>query len=268
MIAAVVQLTSTDDVTRNVQHARTWITEAAHAGATLIALPENFGFMGQERDVLQHAQSVEDGPFIAPLRQLARDLHVSILAGSMPERGPTPDHIYNTSVLIGADGNTVAIYRKIHLFDVDLAGHARYLESAHVIPGEKACLTSLDHWPIGLSVCYDVRFPELYRHLRAAGARILTVPAAFTLHTGKDHWEPLLRARAIENQCYVLAPGQFGSHGHGRTTWGKSMIIDPWGHVIAMVSEGEGFAVARLDPIYQDRIRAQIPCEAHRRHIA
>ena len=192
LTVAAVQLTSTRDAEANLERAAFWIRQAAAAGADFIALPENYGFIGGEFESLRFAQGVDDGAFTAPLRSLARELGVTVLAGSIPEAGPDASHIYNTSVLIGPGGETLAAYRKIHLFDVELGGEARFRESQHVAHGSTPTVATVQGWPVGLSVCYDLRFPELYRTLVSRGARLLCVPAAFTLHTGKDHWEPLL----------------------------------------------------------------------------
>ena len=263
---AAVQLTSTTDVDGNLERSLALTRDAADRGARLIVLPENFGlFPGNDTDKLPHAQAVDDGPFTLPFRALARERALFILLGSIPERGPDDQRTYNTSVLIGPRGETVASYRKIHLFDVELQGGLTYRESAAVAPGDQPVVADVDGWPVGLSVCYDLRFPELYRRLSVSGARILTVPAAFTQHTGKDHWEPLLRARAIENLSFVIAAGQWGQHGPRRFTWGKSMLIDPWGTVIAKASEGEGVIDGFFEPALQDRIRGEIPALSHRR---
>lgn len=261
---AAVQLTSTRDVESNLARALDWVRQAARAGADLVALPENFGFLGGDFEVLRFAQRVDDGPFTVPLRALAQELGIFIIAGSIPEIGPDPEHVYNTSVLIGPGGETCAMYRKIHLFDVALGEEARFVESQAVSRGAALALAPAHGWQVGLSVCYDVRFPELYRGLVDLGAQILSIPAAFTLHTGKDHWEPLLRARAIENQCYVVAAAQFGRHNPQRVTWGKSMIIDPWGTPLATAPEREGFALAVCDATFQADVRRQLPCLANR----
>jgi deaminated glutathione amidase len=185
--------------------------------------------------------------------------------GGFPEKSPEPGHIYNTSVLLGPEGTVLAAYRKIHLFDVDLPGGARFRESDAVTAGSEAVLATCPFGAIGLSVCYDLRFPELYRQLTARGARILTVPSAFTAETGKDHWHVLLRARAIENQAFVIAPAQFGAHGGKRASYGHAVVIDPWGVILAEVGNHEGIAVADLDLAYQDQVRRALPCLQHRR---
>ena len=265
LTVAAVQLTSTADVEANLKRAIGWTRRAAEAGAQLIALPENYGLLSREEDKLQYAQSVETSDFVAPLREVAKTCQVYVLAGSIPEAGPDAGHAYNTSVLIGPDGTTIASYRKIHLFDVELADGSSFRESATVAAGHEPVVTRVADWPVGLSVCYDLRFPEVYRALVDKGARILMVPAAFTLHTGKDHWDLLLRARAVENLCFVVAPAQFGYHGNKRASWGKTQIIDPWGTPLSVVPEREGFALATLDAADQERCRAELPCLGHRR---
>ena len=265
LAVATVQLTSTRDVDANLRRSTDWVRRAAGAGARLIALPENFGFLGPDHEKLAHAQPVADGRFLTDLRRLAAELDVWILAGSIPELGPDAAHTYNTTVLIAPGGATAATYRKIHLFDVALADGTELRESDSVAAGDTPVVTQIDGWRLGLSICYDLRFPELYRALAAQGAELLTVPAAFTLHTGKDHWEVLLRARAIENQCFVVAPGQFGRHGGNRVSWGKSQIIDPWGVPLAIAPEREGFALAILARADLAAARSQVPCLQHRR---
>lgn len=261
---ATVQLTSTHDVPRNLAKACELTEEAAAAGAQVVLLPENFGFLGPDEQKLPHAQTVEHGEFLRGLREIAKKRHITVIAGSIPERGPDERHTYNTSVVIGPDGSTLAIYRKIHMFDVEL-GDLVLKESASVAPGNELRVVRIEGFEVGLSICYDLRFPELYRGLSAQGATILTVPAAFTLQTGKDHWDVLLRARAIENQCFVVAAGQFGHHGGNRISWGKSQIIDPWGVVLAKCPEREGFVVAQLYRDDLERARSQVPCLTHRR---
>ncbi len=262
---AAVQLTSTADVDSNLQRAAQITQQAAAAGARFIVLPENFGFLGiEEGATLSYAQHI-DGPFTSELRRIARQYSAVILAGSIPEKSSDPRRIYNTSVVIGADGSTLATYRKIHLFDVTLSPHLQLIESDTVMPGDAPVLVDVLTWPVGLSICYDLRFPEMYRALVRSGARILTVPAAFTLQTGKDHWEPLLRARAIENQSFVIAAAQFGFHGGRRTSWGKSMIIDPWGTCLAVAPEREGFITATLHNADLEKIRRALPALEHRK---
>lgn len=268
---AVVQLSSQDDVEGNLARVAHWVAEAARAGAKLVALPENFAFMGEEADKRRIAEELSDaaGPIVSAVRLAARTHGVFIVAGGMPERSDDPDRPYNTSVLVAPTGEVLSTYRKIHLFDVDLADGTKLEESRATGRGApevgRRALTSVGPALLGMTICYDLRFPELYRALALAGARIITVPAAFTLTTGKDHWHVLLRARAIEDQVFILAPAQTGKHPRGRQTYGKSLIADPWGDVLAQCGEGEGFTVARLDFAAQDRVRAALPCLAHRR---
>lgn len=265
MPVAAIQLQSTDDVAANLEATMRLCDLAAQEGATFIALPENFGFLGSETDKRALAKPIDGHPFLRPLCELASKKNVSILAGSIPEQSPDPDRPFNTSVMIGSDGHLVASYRKIHLFDIDIPNGVTYAESSAVTPGEVLCLAPLDGFTVGLSVCYDLRFPELYRGLVARGADVLTVPAAFTLQTGKDHWDVLLRARAIESQSYVIAPNQWGHHGRGRASWGKTQIIDPWGTVLSCVGEHEGVCFASMDKAYLDRCRTHLPALKHRR---
>ena len=269
LTAAVVQLSSQDDVAANLARVAHWVSEAAAAGAKLVALPENFAFMGEEDQKRKAAEdvTVASGPIVRALSRAAESHGVFVVAGGMPEKSPDPDRPYNTSVLVAPTGRVVATYRKIHLFDVDLPDGTKLEESRATGRGEvdMQTLASVHDAKLGMTICYDLRFPELYRSLMALGARIVTVPAAFTVTTGKDHWHVLLRARAIENQVFVLAPAQGGKHPRGRQTYGKSLIVDPWGDVLAQCAEGEGFALARLDFAAQDRVRASLPSLSHRR---
>lgn len=272
MQVAVIQLSSQDDVTKNLERVQTLVAEAARAGAKLIALPENFAFMGEEQNKREIAESTDEdsaGPITKAILTAAKSAGAWVVAGGMPEASGDAARPYNTSLLVTPDGHVAARYRKIHLFDVDLADGTRLLESgstrAGAAPITAEIRTGSETVKLGMTICYDVRFPELYRKLVEQGARMITVPAAFTLTTGKDHWHVLLRARAIENQVFVLAPAQHGRHPRGRATYGKSLIVDPWGDVLAQCSEGEGFATARIDFAAQDRVRASIPCLSHRK---
>jgi predicted amidohydrolase len=265
LAVAAIQLTSTPDVDASLSSALHYLEEAASAGADLAVLPENFGFLGSEKAKLAYAQSIEEGSFVAPLRELAAKKGMGIIAGGMPEKGPDDERVYNTAVFIGRSGEVAGSYRKIHLFDIDLAGKVSYKESAAVLPGTEPMVVEFEGWKVGLSICYDLRFPEMYRSLVDQGAHILTVPAAFTLQTGRDHWEVLLRARAIENQCYVIAAGQVGEHLKGRASWGQSCVIDPWGTILQQAPDAEGITVATIDRSELQRIRTQLPCLEHRR---
>ncbi len=266
MRVAAVQMSSQDDPSQNLARVRALVGEAAGAGAEVIALPENFAFFGPEEMKRTVAEELErPGPIVTCLQELAALYRVALIAGGMPEKSQDPLRPYNTSVLVDRGGRISARYRKVHLFDVSLSDGTEARESAATLAGDQPVVCEVLGTLLGMTVCYDLRFPELYRSLGEKGARVITVPAAFTLTTGKDHWHVLLRARAIENQVFVVAPAQHGKHPRGRQTYGKSLIVDPWGDVLAQAGEGEGFALARLDFAYQDRVRAQLPCLQHRR---
>lgn len=263
-LIAAAQMVSTADKGHNVEAATRLVRRAADLGARMVGLPENFSWMGPEPERPGAAEGL-DGPTLSRMAELARERKLTLLAGSILETGAPGGRLYNTSVLFGPGGERLAVYRKMHLFDVDVGDGATYHESAAVAPGTEVVAADTEVGRMGLSVCYDLRFPELYRRLSRDGATVLTVPAAFTLMTGKDHWEVLLRARAIENQAYVLAPAQGGRHSANRMTYGHAMVVDPWGLVTARASEGEGLAVAPVDPELLARIRRNLPCLQHRR---
>jgi predicted amidohydrolase len=263
-VAAVVQMTSTTDVERNLAVAEALVQRAAARGAGFVGLPENFVFLRSEGQPVPAPQDL-DGPWVLRMAELARRLRVTLLLGSLPERVPGDARVRNTSVLLGPDGTRIAVYRKIHLFDIDLPGMEDLKESKSVVPGDEVVVAETVLGPVGLSICYDLRFPELYRELARRGARVLCIPSAFTERTGKAHWEVLLRARAIENLAYVLAPAQVGQHGGGRASHGQAMIVDPWGTVLAQVPDGEGVAVAELDFDRLEQKRRELPALAHAR---
>lgn len=263
IIAAAVQMSSTPDREENKKTAERLIREAASAGADLVSLPELWSCHGLEKVYRENAESIP-GPTTDFLGSLARELGIYLLGGSILEKVPGSTRLHNTSTLFAPSGDLLAVYRKIHLFDVKVVDR-EYLESRTMAPGEQIVTAKAGPATIGLSVCYDVRFPELYRMLALAGAEILMVPAAFTLQTGKDHWELLLRARAVENQAYVVAPAQWGQKADGRWTYGRSMIVDPWGVVLARCPDRDGFALAPLDLGYLERLRAEFPALANRR---
>ena len=263
MRIGLVQINSQEDRQRNVARAVELIGQAAAQGAQLVALPEYTTFLGRSEVQPQHVEAI-DGETAQALSSAAKRHNVWIHGGSMIERSGQPHKNYNTSLVFNPNGERVAMYRKIHLFDVDIAPGS-YRESDSLIPGEDIVTTDINGVRLGLTICFDVRFPELYRALALAGAKIIAVPAAFTAFTGKDHWEVLLRARAIENQCYIIAPAQWGEHPVGRMCYGRSMIINPWGTVIAQAADGEGVVVANLDMADLERIRTAVPSLANRR---
>lgn len=268
---ACVQLTSAGDVARNLEAIDEHLRTAKSMGAELVTLPENFAFMGPEKDRLAAAERVDsklDGGPITRFLSAAAKLHdVDIVASGMPEQGPDSARTYNTSVHVRRDGSLGAMYRKIHLFDVDLADGTSLKESKNVAPGSDIVVSQMPFGAMGLAVCYDVRFPELFRELGKKGMRVLVIGAAFTLHTGRDHWHTLLAARAIENQCFVIAPAQYGRHAgnENRVTYGRSVIYDPWGVPLAIAPDKNGVIVAELDFSQQDRIRRELPALQHRR---
>lgn len=261
MRAAAVQLNSTGEKDRNLAAAERLVRAAAADGAELVALPEKWNLLAGGEDLLAGAEPL-DGPSLNAARDWARELGIHLLAGSIAERGE--EKAWNTSVLIGPDGEDLATYRKLHLFDVD-AGGVAYRESAHEQAGAELVTAPVGELSLGMSICYDLRFPELFRILALRGARLVTVPSAFTLATGKDHWEVLLRARAIEDQVFVLAPNQVGRAAPHFESFGHSAIVDPWGTVLAVAPDEECFVAADLDLAAQDRIRAELPSLANRR---
>jgi predicted amidohydrolase len=261
--AAAVQLNSTEDKDRNLEHAERLVRDAAAAGARLVVLPEKFNVLGEHEDYLRLAEPL-DGPTVNWAQALARELGLDLVAGSIVERREGHDRLGNTSVHVGPDGELRGIYRKIHMFDVVVGGR-EYRESESEEPGDDIVLSeAADGVPLGLTVCYDLRFPELYRILAVRGARVLTIPSAFTKVTGQAHWEILVRARAIENQAFVVAADQIGVSGAGNESFGGSMIVDPWGEVLARAPEDECFIAAELDLGRQDEVRADLPSLANR----
>jgi len=254
-------MTSGDDRGRNIAVASGLVADAAAAGARLIVLPEKWPFIHGPR-TSEGAEAL-DGPSITAAAGWARDLGVAILTGSVIERADR-GRVHNTSVLIAPDGGVTGTYRKLHMFDVDVGG-VSYRESAATAAGDEIVVASVLGRRVGMSVCYDLRFPELYRRLTLQGAEIVVIPAAFTQTTGRDHWETLVRARAIENQVFVIAAGQVGRHADGTVSHGHSMIVDPWGTVLAEAPEGEGTAVATLDFALMADVRARLPALTHRR---
>ncbi len=263
MRAAAVQLNSNADKARNLAAAERLVRAAAADGAELIALPEKWNLLASGEEMAAGAEPL-DGPSLAAARGWARELGVHLLAGSVSERGEDEGKSFNTSVLIGPGGEDLAVYRKIHMFDVE-AGGVSYRESDHEQAGSEIVDAAVGDLRVGLTVCYDLRFPELYRILAVRGARLIAVPSAFTLATGRDHWETLLRARAIENQVFVLAPNQVGEAPPHYSSYGRSAIVDPWGVVLATAADGERCVAADLDLVAQERIRETLPSLANRR---
>jgi predicted amidohydrolase len=263
MRAAAVQLNSTDEYDRNLEVAERLVRAAAADGAELVVLPEKWTVLGSP-DVLRRNAEPLDGPSLSAAAGWARELGIHLLAGSIPESVRGRTKLHNTSVLLGPDGSTLAVYRKIHMFDVDVEG-VSYRESEAEDPGEEIVVADVGGVPVGLTVCYDLRFPELFRILSLRDARVITVPSAFTERTGRDHWEVLLRARAIENLVFVIGAGQIGDAPPHFKSFGRSLIADPWGIVLARAPDTECFVSAELDFSIQDEMRASLPSLANRR---
>jgi predicted amidohydrolase len=262
---AAIQLNSQDNPVENLATVERFLDRAADMGAQFVALPEFWIYLGPYSGFTQAAQTIP-GPAIERLQEKARKHKMIVHGGSIIERRPDlAGKFSNTSVLIGPDGQIIARYRKIHLFDVDLANGEKHHESERIAPGSEIVTAEVGGITFGLSVCYDLRFPELYRELAVQGAQILLVPAAFTLHTGRDHWEVLVRARAIENLCYVVAPAHYGTYPPDRQCFGRSMIVDPWGIVLAQAQDRPAIIMTDIDLAQIEQARAQIPCLQHRR---
>ncbi len=259
--AAAVQLCAGTDSAANLAQAESLVRSAAERGAELVVLPEVFAWRGPRDEEHLHGETLS-GTTVRWLRGLARELHIHLVAGSILERAPRGGRAFNTSLVIGPQGRILASYRKIHLFDVDIEGAVSVRESDTRRPGRAPVVARTPLATLGLSVCYDLRFPELYRQLAFRGATVLLVPAAFTAFTGRAHWETLLRARAIENQCFVVAPNQTGVGPTG-ACWGHSAIIDPWGTTLSELGDEPGVAVATLDPAELARVRRSLPALTH-----
>jgi predicted amidohydrolase len=264
-LAAAIQMLASDDKAANLEEAERWIRHAASDGARVVALPEVFIWRGSKKIERASAEPIP-GPTTTQLANLARELGIYLLGGSILEEISDSNKVYNTSVLFGPRG-VLATYRKIHLFDVDLANGVSARESDTRQFGTAIIVAETDLCPMGLTVCYDLRFPELYRALSSKGAQIIFVPSAFTAYTGRAHWETLLRARAIENQVYMVAPDQYGENPQSFETHGHSMIVDPWGKILAVVPDGPGIAMAEVDLDYLANVRAELPALTHRKLI-
>jgi predicted amidohydrolase len=264
---ALVQLNAGSDKNANLAKIKRFVGEAADSGARLVALPEYVTYLGPKEGFADAAEPIP-GPTTERFSNLARRHGVYLLGGSIHEQSGSPDKYFNTSTLFDPHGELIAAYRKIHLFDVRIGDNVVAAESERIVAGEEPVTAEVDGHRVGLSICYDLRFPELYRALAVAGAEILFVPAAFTLYTGKDHWHLLLRARAVENQCFVLAPDQIGPHEPNGRSYGHSLIVDPWGTVLADAPDREAIVVADLDFADLRRVREEVPSLANRRPAA
>jgi predicted amidohydrolase len=261
---AIIQMNSRDDKRANIATALDLIDRAAATGARLVALPEVWPFLGPDDVVRDQAETIP-GPITEVLAQRARRHGIYIHGGSIYESRPGDPGMYNTTFVLDPMGEIIARYSKIHMYDVVLDGVAEYQESATVTPGDEIAITEIDGIQVGLTICYDLRFPELFRILALKGAQAIMLPAAFTLMTGKDHWEPLIRARAIENELYMIAPAQWGTHPPGKWCYGRSMIVDPWGTVVTTASDGVGVSNATVEPSRVEAVRRQIPSLTNRR---
>jgi predicted amidohydrolase len=261
---ACVQLNAGAVKADNLEKAERLVERAASTGADVVVLPEKWNAFGTAETLRANAEPLDGGASVEAMSEWARRLGVTLVGGSITERREGREKLSNTCLVFDSSGDVVATYRKIHMFDVDVGGHA-YRESEAEEPGQETLVCEAEGWRVGLSVCYDLRFPELYRILALGGAELVTVPAAFTLYTGKDHWELLLRARAVENQCYVAAANMWGAHGAGKASYGRSMIVDPWGVVLAQAEDEDAVVAAELDRAHMERIRASLPSLANRR---
>lgn len=265
-IVGAAQMTSGPDKARNLDTAIRLVEEAAARGARLVTLPELFNCLGGSETIVSQSEPVP-GPTSQAMSELAARLRIILLAGSIAERVEGSDKVFNTSLLFSPEGKQLACYRKIHLFDIDLPGQITFQESSFMQAGDRMVVTDTAIGRLGQATCYDLRFPELFRRLIAARADVLCVPSAFTLPTGRDHWLPLLRARAIENQTYVIASNQYGRNGPGIVTYGRSAIIDPWGVPLAVAADGETVITAEIDLDQQAEIRERLPALKHRRNL-
>ncbi len=271
-LAACVQLRCGPDVDANLAETERLVRRAASYGAKLVATPENTSYLGPQFHKVELAEPI-DGAIATRLAKLADELSIHLLIGSIAERRTNPDgsadpkRCFNTSLLFGPNGDRIAVYRKMHLFDVDVPGGVTIRESDSIAAGDDVVIAETALGAIGMSVCYDLRFPELYRALVDRGAEIIAIPSAFTLATGKDHWHPLMRARAIETQCWVVAPAQWGQHDveGKRVSYGHSLIVDPWGAVVAEKGDGVGLCLAEIDLERNAQVRRAIPMRDHRR---
>lgn len=263
-LVAAVQMLASPDRDANLKKAEEMVREAAAKGAKVVALPEVFHWRGSREDEKKYAEPI-DGPTARSMSHLAGELGIYLLSGSFLEEIPGSNKVFNTSLLFDAKGDLIACYRKIHLFDVDIEGKVSAMESETRQSGEATVVTETEFCPMGLTICYDLRFPELYRALVGKGAQIIFVPSAFTAPTGKAHWEPLLRARAIENQVYIVAPNQTGKNPLSFATHGHSMIVDPWGRIVTQAFDQAEVIVGEIDLDYLVKVRKELPALSHRK---
>ena len=264
---ACVQLNASGSKTDNIERAEALVARAAATGADVVLLPEKWNGIGTAEILLEVAESLDGGETVEAMSGWARTHGITLVGGSIAEQREGREKLSNTSVVFDPEGEIAAVYRKIHLFDVGVGGHV-YRESETEEPGDEPVTCEVEGWRVGLSVCYDLRFPELYRILAVEGAELVTVPAAFTLYTGKDHWELLLRARAVENQCFVAAANQWGVNAGGKPSYGRSSIVDPWGVVLAQAPDEDCVISAELDRAAMERIRRALPSLANRQPAA
>jgi predicted amidohydrolase len=264
---ACVQINSSGSKADNLERMESLVARAAATGADLVLLPEKWNGLGSHEILREVAEALDGGETVEAMAGWARTHGITLVGGSIAERREGREKLSNTCVVFDADGELAAVYRKIHMFDVEVGGHV-YRESEAEEPGDGPIACEVEGWALGLTVCYDLRFPELYRILAVEGAELVTVPAAFTLFTGKDHWELLLRARAVENQCYVAAANQWGVHAEGKASYGRSMIVDPWGVVLAQAPDEDAVVSAELDRAHLERVRRALPSLANRQPAA
>jgi predicted amidohydrolase len=264
---ACVQLNSGTDKAENLEKAERLVARAASTGADVVLLPEKWNAIGSADTLRANAEPLEGGTTVEAMAGWAQQHGITLVGGSITEIREGRDKLSNTCVVFDPSGDLVAVYRKIHMFDVEVGGHV-YRESEAEEPGEETLVCAAEGWRVGLTVCYDLRFPELYRILALEGAELITVPAAFTLYTGKDHWELLLRARAVENQCYVAAANEWGVHEDGKASYGRSTIVDPWGVVLAQAADEDTVVAAELDRAHMEQIRRSLPSLANRQPAA
>jgi predicted amidohydrolase len=264
---ACIQLHAIESKVDNIERAEPLVARAASTGADLVVLPEKWNGFGPADFMRANAETLEGGETVQAMSGWARTHGVTLIGGSIVERREGREKLSNTCIVFDPEGEIAAVYRKIHMFDVEVGGQI-YRESETEEPGDIPATCEVEGWKVGLTVCYDLRFPELYRILALEGCELMTVPAAFTLFTGKDHWELLLRARAVENQCYVVAPNQWGTFSEGKAAYGRSMIVDPWGVVLAQAPDEDGVISAELDRARLDDVRRRLPSLANRQPAA